>query len=61
MFILPIIYSAVLMNIEYAYKNYRYYDNPFITILITIIVLACFVMLLPVNGINCYYISIVDL
>ncbi|CAD8151788.1 unnamed protein product [Paramecium pentaurelia] len=58
MFILPIIYSAILINIEEAYKNYRYYDNPFITILITIIVLICFCFLLQVNILNCYYISL---
>lgn len=60
MFILPIIYSAILINIEEAYKNYRYYDNPFITILITIIVLICFCFLLQVNILNCYYISLVE-
>ncbi|CAD8048858.1 unnamed protein product [Paramecium primaurelia] len=58
MFILPLIYSAVLMNIEYTYKDYRYYENPFITILVTVIVLVCFLFLIPVNGLNCYYISI---
>lgn len=61
MFILPLIYSAVLMNIEYTYKDYRYYENPFITILVTVIVIVCFLFLIPVNGLNCYYISIVEL
>ncbi|CAK82241.1 unnamed protein product (macronuclear) [Paramecium tetraurelia] len=58
MFLLPIIYSAVLMDIENAYKDYRYYQNPFVTILITIAMLLFFLFLLPVNGVNCYYISI---
>ncbi|CAK67528.1 unnamed protein product (macronuclear) [Paramecium tetraurelia] len=58
MFILPIIYSAVLINIEDAYKDYRYYDNPFLTFLVTIILLVCCCFLLPFNSINCYYISL---
>lgn len=61
MFMLPIIYSAVLMNIENAYKDYKYYENPFITILITAILLVSIFILLPINGLNCYYISIVVL
>ncbi|CAD8058711.1 unnamed protein product [Paramecium sonneborni] len=57
MFILPIIYSAVLINIVDDYQNYRYYENPFITILIIIIAITCFSFLIPVNSLNCYFIS----
>ncbi|CAD8060612.1 unnamed protein product [Paramecium sonneborni] len=58
MFILPIVYSAILININDEYQDYRYYENPFITILVTIIMITCFCFLLPVNALNCYYISI---
>lgn len=55
----PLLYSIVIINTEEIYTLYKYYQNPFFTIIIGIFLMIVSLILIPVNAMNCYQFSLV--